>query len=86
MEEIDAFTKVLNSAAKKPAVLKITQPYAQAFIPKLSSSEFPKPLTDLYNAEALTMNYVEFLSKCEENFQSITVSHNIKKEYIATYI
>ncbi len=35
MEEIDAFTKVLNSAAKKPAILKITQPYAQAFISKL---------------------------------------------------
>ncbi len=76
MEEIDAFTKVLNSAAKKPAILKITQPYAQAFIPKLSSSEFPKPLTDLYNAEALTMNYVELLSKCKEIFQSNSKSQH----------
>lgn len=65
---------VLNSALKNPAILRITQPYAQSFIPKLSLAEFPKPLTELYNPDALRMNYTELLVECEKVFQSITVS------------
>jgi len=60
-------------AENKPAILKITQPYAQEFIPKLCCSALPTPMMELYNPEALHMSYLTLLETCESAFQSITV-------------
>lgn len=73
-EEIEVFYSAINRASKKPAILKVTMPYAKSFVPKLCLSEFPKPLLELYNPEALKMNYLELLSECEKIFSSINVS------------
>ena len=71
--ELDAFYKAINEAKKKPVVLKITQPYAEAFIPKLSRSVFPMLITELYNPAALSMKYPDLLKECEKVFDSIKV-------------
>lgn len=73
-DEISAFYSTIDGAKKKPAILKLIQPYAEFFIPKLSKAEFPKPMTELYNTEALTMNYTELLAECERVFDLIAVS------------
>ena len=72
--EINTFYGILNSANKKPAILKIIQPYAESFIPKLSKAQFPKPITELYDPEALKMDYIELLTECERVFDLISVS------------
>ena len=58
-------------AKKKPAILKITQPYA--LIPKLCSSTLPRPMMELYNPQALHMGYLSLLEACESAFQGIKV-------------
>jgi len=51
--ELDTFYKAINEAKRKPAILKITHPFAETFIPLLSQSVFPLPITELYNPAAL---------------------------------
>jgi len=70
---IDIFFRKVNMAKKKPAILKITQPYAQGFIPKLCSSTLPRPMMELYDPEALHMGYLSLLEACESAFQGIKV-------------
>lgn len=53
-----------NMAEKKPAILKIIQPYAQRFT-------LPLPMLELYNPEALHMGYLSLLKAFESAFQSI---------------
>ena len=67
------FYQEIIMAEKKPTMLKIIHPYAQEFIPKLCSSTLPLPMLELYNPEALHMNYLSLLEACELAFQSITV-------------
>lgn len=75
--EQDTFYKALNEAKRKPAILKITEPFAKTFIPMLSQSVFPLPITELYNPTALDMEYPDLLKECEKVFDSIKVStHN----------
>ncbi len=71
--EIEKFYGVLNCAKKKPAILKITQPYAEKFIPKMCQEQFPEPMNELYSPEALKMTYLELLNECERVVESISV-------------
>ena len=71
--ELDAFYKAINEAKKKPAILKITQPFAETFIPMLSQSVFPMPIAELYNPAALDMAFPDLLKECEKIFDSIKV-------------
>ena len=66
----------INSAQKKPAILKITQPYAQEFVPKQVSCALPLPMMELYNPETLHMDYLSLLRACEAAFETITVRMN----------
>ena len=76
--ELDTFYKAINEAKRKPAILKITQPFAETFIPMLSQSVFPLPITELYNHAALDMEYPDLLEECEKVFDCIKVStHNM---------
>ena len=63
--ELADFFSAINKAEKKPGILKITDPYYKHFIPKLSTPEFPKPTTELYNATVLTMSYTVLLEEAE---------------------
>ena len=72
--EMVIFYNELSKANIKLAILKITHPYSEEFIPKSCLSTFPKPLTDLYNPECLQKEYHELLSECEQVFSTITVS------------
>lgn len=76
-EDINDLYRTLNTAKHKPAILKITKPYYKDFIPKLSQSEFPIPITEAYNPETLTMNYLELLKESEKVFESLKVSCNL---------
>ena len=71
--ELDTFYKAINEAKRKPAILKITQPFAEVFIPKLSQSVFPLTIMELYNPASLDMDYHDLLKECEKVFGAIKV-------------
>ena len=71
VDDINAFYSALSEAKDKPAILKITEPYYKNFIPKLSLSEFPMPITEAYNPATLTMNYHDLLKESEKVFESL---------------
>ena len=72
-QELDLFYEELNNANKKPAILRITKPYFEEYIPKSSQLDFPRPLTDLYNPDALRMTYTDLLSESEKIVTDIKV-------------
>ena len=55
--KLQKFFNKLNGATVKLAILKITQPYAEQFIPKSSMFTLPELLSD-YNPEALHTDYL----------------------------
>ena len=67
--ELNAFYEMLNSSSVKPAILKI--------IPCPSLTSLPTPISQLYYPDALGMNYLELLSRCEE------VAANLKVRYFS---
>ena len=74
-DEMDAFFAEINKAQKKPAILKIEEPYAhQHFLPKLSDNKLPKPISELYDPEALKFDYLTLLDLCHEKSQSLKVT------------
>lgn len=72
--ELKLFYEALHQAEKKPAVLKITQPYAAQFISTSILDHYPKPITDLYNP-AIEVDYLHLRQECERTFDLISVSY-----------
>lgn len=70
---MDIFFKKISEAKAKPAILKITSPYAENFIPILSNPKFPVCLTELYNPDKLNKDYLDLITECERVFESIKV-------------
>ena len=69
--EVDTFYEAINEAKTKLAILNITQPFAETFIPLLSQFVFPLPITELYNPAVLSMVYPDLLKECEKVFDCI---------------
>ena len=76
-EELTTFFEEISETKQKPAILKIIEPYSQQFIPKSASSILPLPMMELYNPEALHMDYLTLLKTCETTFETIKVRTNI---------
>ena len=74
------FYASLNLAKVKPAILKIVQPYAQAFVPTATLSTYPKPISDLYDPSTLQLNYRDLLAVCDKVYDSYEVDINIAIE------
>ena len=72
-EEFHSFFMKLNQAKIKPAILRIIPPYADNFIPKLSTECFPRPIPDHYNPDMLHVDYIGLVDECERVFDSIKV-------------
>jgi len=72
-EEMDAFFVKINTAIKKPAILKVVEPYSEQFIPKVFSLSLPKSLAQLYDPDSLHMEYLPLLDLCEKVYESIKV-------------
>lgn len=66
---------MISQSTKKPAILKIVMPYAEAFVPVLATQKFPISITELYDSETLLLSYPQLLKKCEEVFHSINVCY-----------
>lgn len=60
-------------AKEKPAILHLTLPFIEDFVPKLLTEQFLSPVTEFYNPAALDMDYSSLLEKCEEEYENIKV-------------
>jgi len=58
----------------KPSLLSLVPGMNQSFVPKYVSGELPKPLTHLYDENALSLQFSDLLQKCEEIYDGITVT------------
>lgn len=64
--ELNTFYDTINNETKrKPGILKISLPYSKDFIPILSQSIYPTAIMELYNPEALTLQYHDLLTECK---------------------
>ena len=67
------FFEKISKAKARPAIMKITLPYAQEFIPTLSNDKFPTPISELYNPDMLHVGYLELITECERVFGCLKV-------------
>ena len=72
--ELDVFYKTLDSSAVKPAILKITPQFSEQFMPHLSLTSLPPPISQLYDQDALQLDYPALLRKCEKEVRTLKVS------------
>ncbi|XP_065919932.1 uncharacterized protein [Dysidea avara] len=73
--ELNTFYDGINNYTKrKPGILKISPPYSDNFIPILSQSIYPTAMMELYNPEALTLQYHDLLTECERTIDTIKVT------------
>ncbi|KAK6176048.1 hypothetical protein SNE40_014409 [Patella caerulea] len=71
-EELSTFFKSLHASESKPAILSLISPYAEEFVPKPVTEEFPVVLTELRNESCVYMNYNELFKKCQDIKISVT--------------
>ena len=72
-EALDDLFEGWTNAVNKPMLFTILRPYHKEFIPKLSSEEFPTPISEMYNPATLKMNYTELLKESEKAFDKLKV-------------
>ena len=63
----------------KPVILSLVSEYANAYIPKTLTSDFPRPLSELFDASAVNLTFDELLTKCEEVYDTFTITRDEAK-------
>ena len=71
-EEVKEFFASLNRSKTKPAILSLVEPYAIDYIPKSLDEGLPLCLSQIYNPDAILMNYGELLQFCETQDIGVT--------------
>ena len=74
-DERKTFFETINASEDKPAILKVTPPYSKQFIPKFCKTSLPPPISQLYEQEALGMDYLSLIGKCEEAARKVRYSN-----------
>ena len=72
--ELDTFFQQLSVSGSRPAILALIPGYADAFVPKSLSEEYPTILTDLADDACFNMAHEELLQHCHFVADSIAVS------------
>ena len=73
--ELQSFFKNLTQCDTKTAVLSVVPQYAEQYIQKSRSSEYPTTLTSLYDSKYLSYSYTKLLNVCDT--VNITVNRNM---------
>ena len=68
--------KFCNTISKvgKPIVLSIVPGFCESYVPLESKGILPRPISELYLEEYLSLPYHEVLTKCEETFAGLSVN------------
>jgi len=71
-QEVEELFASLSKCKTKPAILSLVAPYADNYVPKSLNENLPPCLSQLYNPDAILMNYGELLKHCETYDRSNT--------------
>ena len=82
-EELNFFDKSLTETGKS-VILSLIPGFSDSFIPLSVKGIIPKPLTDLYKDEHLNLSYPELLNKCEEVYNSYSITSEMAKTVAKT--
>ena len=72
--ELNQFFVNLSKIEGKPVLLTHTPGFSDAYIPVTHLPNFPKPLTDLFDADAMALSYPELLQHCEELYNNYVIT------------
>ena len=79
--------ETINNAAKKPAILRVTSPYSEQFVPEFSGPSFPKLISELYDPKMLHSTYTELLTECDKAAAMIKVNFSwVHEKLIQSYM
>ena len=79
-DDMDEFFHKLHATGTKSAILSITSPYSDEFIPLSMHSAYPEPLTQLFEDSCTDLTYEELLQKCKDIKISLTAEQAAKIE------
>ena len=63
----------------KPVILSLASEYTDAYIPKTLTTDFPRPLSELFDASTVNLTFDELLTKCEEVYDAFTITRDEAK-------
>ncbi|XP_060563850.1 uncharacterized protein LOC132723192 [Ruditapes philippinarum] len=81
--EISNLFSSLHATGKKYSILSVVPEFADNYRPKVEQLKYAKDLTELKEKNAMQMNYMELLSKCNDISISVT-EEEVGNDEIAT--
>ena len=73
------YCQLATKTPGKPVVLSLVSEYADSYIPTTLTSDFPKPLSELFDASTLELTFDELLIKCEDVYNAFTITRDEAK-------
>ena len=70
------FRQLSTKTSGKPVILSLVPEYADAYIPKTLTSNFPRPLSELFDPNTVNLTFDELLTKCEEVYDTFTITRD----------
>jgi len=74
--DLATFHAEISQGLGKPVVQSLMAEYNDSYIPETESGILPKPLTELHNPAAMELTYNDLLVKCEDVYDSVTITFN----------
>ena len=65
-DEVTDFLSKLHMTGQKAAILSVTEPYADEYVPTVEQTSMPQMLSDLKDIDALTISYGSLLERADE--------------------
>ena len=72
--ERNQFFLDLSKTAGKPVLLSYTAGFSDTYVPINQLPYFPRPLTELFDPNAMSLTYTDLLCRCEELYNSYLVT------------
>ena len=73
------YCQLATKTPGKPVVLSLVSEYADSYIPITLTSDFPKPLSELFDASTVELTFDELLLKCEDVYDAFTITRDEAK-------
>ena len=73
-EQVNKLHVRLSNTVGKPVALSHTPGFSDAYVPLNALADFPKPLTELFNKDAIDMSHQNLVEKCSDIYDDYVIS------------
>lgn len=73
------YRQLSTQTVGKPVILSLVSEYADVYVPKALTSDFPKPLSELFDSSTVNLTFDELLTKYEEVYDAFTITRDEAK-------